>query len=281
MGDIAINRPLGHFEFGGDGLGGDDKVRSAHYLDDLKQSVGAAHGILPADIMLSAGMGYNWHCRAQVNPAPTTKGKVLIMITLYHAPQSRSSRMIWLLEELEVPYQIKPVSIFRPMSGTGASDPNNPHPDGQVPAIVDGDVLVAESVAIVLYLTDAYPKAGMGPVASDPRRGDYLTWLAWYSAELETAMFASMGGDLANSPMKQRGYDAAIKRLENALAPGPWLMGETFSGADILVGSAINFARSAFPKSATYDAYAARCKSRPAALRALQLDDASGIQHSA
>jgi glutathione S-transferase len=203
------------------------------------------------------------------------------MITLYHAPQTRSSRMIWLLEELEAPYKIKPVSIFHPMTGVGAPDPANPHPDGQVPAIVDGDVLVAESMAIVLYLTDAYPQAGIGPVAGDPRRGDYLTWLAWYSAGLETAMFASMVGDLANSPMKQRGYDAVIKRLENALAHGSWLLGEKFSGADLLVGSAIIFARSAFPESAALDAYAARCKVRPAALRALELDEASGIQRSA
>ena len=58
------------------------------------------------------------------------------MITLYHAPQSRSSRIIWLLEELGAPYEIRPVSIFRPMSGQGAPDPANPHPDKRVPAIV-------------------------------------------------------------------------------------------------------------------------------------------------
>ena len=167
------------------------------------------------------------------------------------------------------------------MSGTGTPDPANPHPDKQVPAIVHDGALVAESVAIVLYLTDAFPEAGLGPAVGDPRRGDYLTWLAWYAAAMEPAMFASMGGELDAAPMKRRSYDAMVCRLLNALARGPYLMGDAFSGADILVGSALNFARSAMPESAALDAYVARCKARPAAIRAVALDDAEGIQRAA
>lgn len=200
------------------------------------------------------------------------------MITLYHAPQSRSTRIISLLEELGAPYTIRPVSIFRPMSGEGVPDPANPHPDRLVPAITDGDTLVAESVAIALYLTDAFPAAGIGPLPGDARRGEYLTWLAWYAATLEPAMFAQFGGELKDNPMKQRSYDAAMARLETALANGPYVMGENFTGADLLIGSALNFARQAFPESAVLDAYAERCKSRPASLRAMELDDADGAQ---
>src|SRR5204863_273345 len=118
------------------------------------------------------------------------------MITLYHAPQTRSSRMIWLLEELGVPYEIRPVSIFRPMTGEGSGDAANPHPDKKVPAIDHDGVVVAESLAIVLYLLDAFPEAGLAPVQGDPRRGDYLTWTAWYVAELEPALFAGLAGEL-------------------------------------------------------------------------------------
>jgi glutathione S-transferase len=203
------------------------------------------------------------------------------MITLYHAPQSRSTRIIGLLEELGAPYTIRPVSIFRPMAGSGEPDPANPHPDKLVPAITDGDTLVAESVAIVLYLTDAFPAAGIGPLAGDARRGDYLTWLAWYAAALEPAMFAQFGGELAGNPMKQRSYDAAMARLEAALANGPYVMGEHYTGADLLIGSALNFARQAFPESAALDAYAERCKCRPATMRAMELDDANGVQKGA
>lgn len=202
------------------------------------------------------------------------------MITLYHAPQSRSSRIIWLLEELGQPYTIRPVSIFRPMSGAGEPDPVNPHPDKQVPAIVDGDMLVAESVAIVLYLADAFPAAELGPKMGDPRRGDYLTWLAWYAAAMEPAMFAQFGDELDN-PMKKRGYDAVVRRIENALADGPYIMGDTFTAADLLVASALAFGRRAFPESTTIDAYLEHCKERPANVRAMALDDAQGEQNVA
>jgi glutathione S-transferase len=203
------------------------------------------------------------------------------MITLYHAPQSRSSRIVWLLEELGAPYQIRPVSIFRPMSGAGTPDVGNPHPDKRVPAIEHEGALVAESVAIVLYLTDAFPQAGLGRSMGEPARGAYLTWLAWYAAEMEPAMFAAMGGQLEGQPLKQRAHEAVVERIEAALAAGPWMMGERFGGADLLVGSAINFARAAFPQSAAIDAYAARCRARPAALRAVTLDDEAGVQRAA
>jgi glutathione S-transferase len=203
------------------------------------------------------------------------------MITLYHSPRSRSSRMIWLLEELGVPYEIRQVSIFRPMSGEGVPDPANVHPDKRVPAIVHNGEMVAESVAITLYLTDAFPEAGLGPVAGEAGRGTYLTWLAWYAAEMEPAMFAAMGDELDGNPMKRRNHDAMIARLEGALATGPYLMGESFTGADLLISSAISFARQAFPESAVLDAYAERCKARPAMLRAIPLDETEGVREAA
>jgi glutathione S-transferase len=204
-----------------------------------------------------------------------------MMITLYHAPYSRSTRMIWLLEELGVPYEIRQVSIFRPLTGEGAADPANPHPDKRVPAIEHDGSLVAESVAIVLYLTDAFPEARLGPAVGDASRGTYLTWLAWYAAELEPALFAGLAGELAGSPQKQRSYEVVLQRLHGALADGPYIMGERFSGADFLIASAIAFGRHVLPASPAIDAYLARCQSRPAAARALALENAAGIQRAA
>lgn len=203
------------------------------------------------------------------------------MITLYHAPQSRSSRFIWLLEELGASYTIRPVSIFRAMTGAGEPDPTNPHPDKLVPAIVHDDALVTESVAIALYLTDALPDAGIGPVVGDPLRGAYLSWLAWYSAALEPAMFASFGNELDAAPMKKRSYDMMVRRLEEALSAGPFLLGDRFSAADLLVSSAIAFGRRAFPESRLLDDYVERCRARPAAMRSVTLDDAHGLQRAA
>lgn len=203
------------------------------------------------------------------------------MITLYHAPQSRSSRMIWLLEELRQPYAIHPVSIFRPMTGEGAPDPANPHPDKRVPAIDHDGTLVAESVAIVLYLTDTFPRAQLGPVVGDAGRGAYLTWVAWYVAELEPILFAGLAGELDASPQKQRSYKVVMQRLETALARAPFVMGERFSGADFLISSAIAFGRQVFPDDPALDAYIDRCRSRPAAVRGLALDNATGMQRAA
>jgi glutathione S-transferase len=203
------------------------------------------------------------------------------MITLFHSPQSRSSRIIWLLEELGEPYEIRPVSIFRPMTGEGAADAGNPHPDKRVPAIRHNGQVLAESVAIVLYLTEEFPQADLGPSAGEAGRADYLTWVAWYVAELEPALFAGLAGELEGSPQKKRAYDIAMKRLEGALAKGPYIMGERFSGADFLISSAIEFGRRVFPEGATLDAYVARCKARPAARRAEALDTAQGLQRAA
>ena len=200
------------------------------------------------------------------------------MITLYHAPKSRSSRIIWLLEEIGAPYAIRPVSIYRPMTGEGVPDAANPHPDQRVPAVEYAGMVVAESVAIVLCLADAFPQAGLAPTPDQPERGTYLTWLAWYAAEMEPAMFAAMTGELATTPHKRRNYDAVVRRIERALADSPYLMGADFSAADLLVSSALAFARASFPDSKSIDAYIERCTSRAAAVRGGALDDASGVQ---
>ena len=85
-------------------------------------------------------------------------------------PQSRSSRIVWLLEELGADYMLKITDIPR-MDGTGAPDPANPHPDKKVPALVDDGVLITESIAIVQYLTDKFPAAGLGPRPGDQSEG--------------------------------------------------------------------------------------------------------------
>jgi len=101
------------------------------------------------------------------------------MITLFHAPKSRSSRFIFLLEELGAPYEIRIVNIRRG-DGSGALDDANPHPHGKVPAIRHGNEIVFESPAIVAYLADAFPDAGLAPRPGEAGRGAYLTMLAYY-----------------------------------------------------------------------------------------------------
>ena len=92
------------------------------------------------------------------------------MLTLFHAPQSRSGRIVWLLEEIGADYDIVYVDIFRAMTLTGARDPANLHPDGKVPALLHDEALVSESAAVALYLTDVHPEANLGASVGSPDR---------------------------------------------------------------------------------------------------------------
>jgi glutathione S-transferase len=188
------------------------------------------------------------------------------MITLYHAPRSRSSRIIWLLEELGEPYQINQVTIRRG-DGSGALDPANPHPHGKVPAIDHNGSLIFESAAIAAYLTDAFPKNGIGPVVGDPARRPYLTWLAYYTGVAEPS-FVSKFMNLT-PPRGTAGWVAleeVMPHITGALESGPFLLGDKFSAADILYGStfALFLGQPLLPKTPLLEAYVQRCVERPA-----------------
>lgn len=195
------------------------------------------------------------------------------MLTLYHSPQTRSTRMIWLLEELGVDYDIAYVEIDRG-DGTGRRDPRNPHPDKKVPALVHDDALITESVAIMLYLTDAFPKAGLGPTVGDPDRGAYLTWLTYYAGVIEpTLIMAFLGlSDHEGVARAFRGRPDMERRILAALDGNDYLLGARFSAADILIASIGQWSREMLPQGEVMDAYLERCTSRPALVRATARD---------
>jgi glutathione S-transferase len=200
------------------------------------------------------------------------------MLTLYHAPQSRSSRMIWLLEELGADYDIAYVDIPR-MDGSGGRDLRNPHPDKKVPALVHDGALVTESAAIALYLTDLFPKAGIGPKIGDPTRGLYLTWLAYYAGVIEPVLtFSFLGlGDHEGLTRTFRGRAEMERRILDGLAANDYIAGPRFSAADVLITSIGHWARDMLPKDKGVDAYLEKCGSRPA-LKAAGLKDAKPAQ---
>ena len=199
------------------------------------------------------------------------------MITLFHHPKSRSTRFIFLLEELEAPYRLQLVTIRR-SDGTGAVDPANPHPHGKVPAISDDGAIVFESPAIALYLTDRFPKNHLGPRVGEPGRGAYLSWLSYYTGVLEPA-FMSKFMNVA-VPRGSAGWvavDEAMDAVTRQLSQGPYILGEHFSAADVLYGTTFAmFAQSPLmPKSPAVDDYVKRIVNRPAFARA-QARDAGG-----
>jgi glutathione S-transferase len=197
------------------------------------------------------------------------------MITLYHAPRSRSSRFIFLLEELGAPYQISKVSIRRG-DGSGALDNSNPHPHGKVPAIRDGETLVYESIAVALYLTDKFPAAGIGPVVGDPARGAYLTWLAYYAGVMEPSWTSAFMK--AEVPRGTAGWvktDEVMELINATLSKSPYILGEKFSAADILIGTTFQLFMGSplLPKTDLLEAYVQRVVGRPAYARAAAKDN--------
>ena len=197
------------------------------------------------------------------------------MITLYHRPKTRSARFVFLLEELGAPYELKIVTT-RTADGTGAPDPANPHPHAKVPAIKDGDTLVFKSPAIALYLTDKFPKAGLGPVVGDRLRGDYLSMLAYYGSVLEPSMMSKFMNVAV--PVGSAGWvelEAVMAFIAGRLEKQPYIVGDGFTGADILYATSFAlFANSPiFPKSDAVTAYVKRCLDRPAYARAQAKDN--------
>jgi glutathione S-transferase len=197
------------------------------------------------------------------------------VITLFHHPKSRSSRFIFLLEELEAPYQIQLVTMRR-ADGSGAADPANPHPHGKVPAISDDGVIVFESPAIAVYLTDRFPKNHIGPLIAERERGAYLSWLSYYTGVLEPAFMSKfMNVDVPRGTAGWVPVEEAMATVIKALVPGPFILGEHFSAADILYGTTFAlFAQSPLmPKSSVIEDYVQRIVTRPAFARAQALDD--------
>lgn len=196
------------------------------------------------------------------------------MITLFHAPRSRASRFIFLLEELGAPYELAEVTIRRG-DGSGALDSHNPHPHGKVPAIRDGETIVYESAAIALYLTDKFPQADIGPLIGDPKRGAYLTWLAYFAGVMEPAwMSAFMKTDVPRGTAGWVKTDEVMEHVNATLSKGPYILGDKFSAADVLIATTFKLFMGSplLAKTDLLEAYVNRVTSRPAYARGMAKD---------
>lgn len=197
------------------------------------------------------------------------------MITLYWAPRTRSLRILWLLEEIGRPYERRHVDI---RSGAQSSaEYRAVNPMMKVPALTDGPVTVAESGAICAYLADRYPEAGLAPAVDDPCRGDYLRWLFFSAGCVEAAItqiFAKV--DIEPSMAGWGSAERVQDVIEAGVAKGPWLLGDTFSAADVALGSDLHFALAfkMFEPRPAFTAYVERCHARPAFGRASAIEAA-------
>ncbi len=198
------------------------------------------------------------------------------MTTLVHAPRSRSSSFLWLLEEFGEPYRVQYVSIRRG-DGSGAIDPSNPHPHGKVPVLIDDTAIIFEQSAIALYLADKYPGAGLGPGIDDPARGSFLTLLAYYSGVVEPAFTSKFMRVVV--PRGTAGWvdsDEVMDFINARLEKQAYIVSDQFTAADILFASAFElFMNSPLlenKRTRQLQDYVTRCVSRPARARAALRD---------
>ena len=196
------------------------------------------------------------------------------MLTLYHAPLSRSSRIVTLLDELGAldAVRIEPVAIPR-RDGSGGPDPRNPHPEKKVPLLVHDGEAIRETVAIALYLTDLFPEGGMGPRAGEPGRGTYLAWLAYYAAVVEPVMvLAAAGIEHPTLTTTFRGVPELTARLAEGLDDRPYLLGARYSAADLILASPFAWFPDATPDVPAIRDWVARAHDRNSLRRTAERD---------
>jgi glutathione S-transferase len=204
-------------------------------------------------------------------------------VTFFHAPHTRSGATRALFEELGVDYDMHVLDLTAGTQREPAYLAVNPM--GKVPAIRHGEVLVTEQPAVFLYLADLYPQARLAPPIGDPLRGPYLRWMVYYGSCFEPAV---MDRSVQREPMSPTAcaygdYDTMLKTLTDQLATGPWLLGERFTAADVLWGTALNWTIQfkLVPELPVLRGYIDRVLARPAMQRAAAADAALAAAQSA
>jgi glutathione S-transferase len=194
---------------------------------------------------------------------------------LYWSPQTRSTRALWMLEEAGVAYELERVDIQSPKR-RNADEFLEASPMGKVPALVDGEVRMSESAAICLYVADRYAPGTLAPAIDSPARGKFLYWLMYTPAVIEPSMSEKFSGVETNRYRSGWGdFELMIETLERGIADRTWILGDTFTAADVMLGSSVVFMRmfDMLPGSDALSTYADRCLARPAYQRAIEIND--------
>jgi glutathione S-transferase len=195
-------------------------------------------------------------------------------VTFFHAPQSRSGGTLALLEELGADYDLHLLNL---KAGTQRQDDYLAiNPMGKVPAIRHDEALVTEQPAVMMYLADLYPEAGLAPAVGDPLRGPYLRWMVYYGSCFEPALIdRSLQREPAPPSTSPYGtWDNVLDTLTAQLGRAPYMLGDRFSAADVLWGNALNWTTmfKLVPELPVIRAYIDRVVGRPAMQRAAAKD---------
>jgi glutathione S-transferase len=196
-------------------------------------------------------------------------------LTLFHNPQSRSAGVRILLEELNLPATFTLIDFKAPEKNPALLAAN---PLGKVPTLIADGVVVTEQAAIYQFLAELKPEAGLSPAVGDALRGSYLRALTFYGSSFEPAMIdKALKRDAGQPGMSPYGDQAAVEQwVRSQLSVGPWFLGERYTAADCLWGTALGWMTRFGLLEATPEitAYLERFAARPAVQRARALDQA-------
>ena len=189
---------------------------------------------------------------------------------LHHAPHTRSQMSLCMLEELGIDYELRFIDLIKGEQKKPEFHAMNFM--GKVPVLQHGDAVVCETGAILTYLADAYPDAGLAPAPSATQaRAQYLRWLFFGGNCIEPAVmeiFSPRKEPINPGQASWGDFSQVLQTLREGLGKGDYLLGDKFSAADVLIGSQVEFLigfKIIEPaKEPVLAAYAERCKSRPA-----------------
>lgn len=203
-----------------------------------------------------------------------------VPLKFFHAPNTRSTGVLLLLEELGAPYELRLLDIKQGENRRPEYLAINPL--GKVPALLHGDALVTEQVAIYIFLADLFPAAGLAPAFSDALRGPYLRWLAFYGSCFEPAII-DRSQKRAAAPVGMSPYgdfDGMFAALRAQLERGPFMLGARFQALDVLWGTALGWMGQfgLIPEVAAIKDYVARVNARAAIVRGREKDAAYAAQ---
>lgn len=196
-------------------------------------------------------------------------------LVLHHHPFSRAAGVVWMLEEIGVPYELRFVDLRKGEQKRPEVLAQNPM--GKLPILEDGDTVVTESAAIALYLADRYAYGRLAPKVDDPLRGTYLRWTFFAPSVIEPGCATKLsGGEFRESSVGWGSHEAMLTAIEYAVADKRFLLGDTFSMADVVFGGTIRYMltfKMLEPRPA-FTAYVERLDERPAYKRAVEKNDA-------
>ncbi len=202
------------------------------------------------------------------------------MITLYHHPFSRAAGVLWILEEVGEPYELKHVDLMKGEQKAGEVIAHNPM--GKIPVLVDGDAVVTESAAIALYLADRYASGRLAPRLDDPRRGTYLRWSVFAPSVIEPGSLAKRNNwEFKPGQAGWGDYEAMMRTIDLAVTGREYVLGDMFSMADVIFGGTLRYMLrfGMMAASPAVKAYTDRLAARPAAQRADARNAAIAKEH--